>query len=209
MATRHGKGPCDGCAGRIKQKVSALVKAETGVVNSPQTFYEICKEHIEKPPVPDKPCQHFVQTFEFTQKLASHPNTGKLPGLPDTRKLHSMINASNKNVMNICQFLCCCDPCMHDGSECLNNVCPSDWEAFNFSRKSKVPTNLKQWIEASHMQSENTCMQICKINEVDSEQLDWATVLNELSRKQTFMQIYEIMFNPIHCHLWFVSYTLT
>ena len=189
FATRHGKGPCDGCAGRIKQKVSALVKAETGVVNSPQTFYKLCKEHIEKAPVPDKPCQHFVQTFEFTQKLASHPNTGKWPGLPNTRKLHSMINASNKNVMNIHHFLCCCDPCMHDGSECLNNVCPSDWEAFNFSRKCKVATNLKQWIEASHMKNENTCMQICKINEVDSEQFDWASVLNELSNKQTFADL--------------------
>ena len=156
FATRHGKGPCDGCAGRIKQKVSVLVKVETGVVNSPQTFYELCKEHIEKPPVPDKPCQHFVQTFEFTQKLASHPKTGTWPGLPDTRKLHSMINASNRNVMNICCFLCCCDPCMHDGSECLNNVCPSDWYAFNFARKCKVPTDLKQWIEASPLEAENT-----------------------------------------------------
>ena len=39
------------------------------------------------------------------------------------------------------------------------------------------------------MQSESTCMQIRKINEVDSEQLDWATVLNELSRKQTFTDL--------------------
>ena len=66
FATRYGKGPCDGCAGRIKQKVAALVKAETGFVNSPQTFYEICKKHIEKAPIPDKTCHHFVQTFEYT-----------------------------------------------------------------------------------------------------------------------------------------------
>ena len=147
FATRYSKGLCDGCAGRIKQKVSA----ETGVVNSPQTFYELCKEHIEKPPVPDKP---FVQMFEFTQKLASHPKIGTWPGLPDTRKLHSMINASNRNVMNICHFLCCCDPCMHEESECLNNVYPSDWYAFNFARKCKVPTDLKQWIEAIPLEAE-------------------------------------------------------
>ena len=78
-------------------------------------------------------------------------------------------------------------------------------EAFNFSRKSKVPTNLKQWIEASDMQSENTCMEICKINEVDSEQLDWATVLNELSRKQTFADLRNYVqshpLSPLVCEL--------
>ena len=140
----------------------------------------------------------FLQTFEFTQKFASHPRTGTWPGLPDTRKLHSMINASNKNVMNIWHFLCCCDPCMHDGSECLNTVCPNDWYAYNFARKCKVPTNLKQWIEASPLEAENTCTKICKITEVDSEHFEWASVLNILSSKQTFTDLQNyVQSNPL------------
>ena len=64
--------------------------------------------------------------------------------------------------MNICHFLCCCDPCMHDGSKCLKSVCPSSWEAYNFSRKCKVKTNLTQWIEASDSHNENTFTDIHK-----------------------------------------------
>ena len=67
--THPGKGPYDGCAGYVKQKVSALVKTKTAVVNSPETFYEFCKKELEKPPTPNGTCEHFVQTFEFTQKL--------------------------------------------------------------------------------------------------------------------------------------------
>ena len=34
----HGKGPCDACAGRVKQQVVSLVKTETANVNSAKEF---------------------------------------------------------------------------------------------------------------------------------------------------------------------------
>ena len=52
FGTRHGKGPCDGCASHVKQKVAMLVKTGTAVVNSPETFYKFCKKEIEKAPPP-------------------------------------------------------------------------------------------------------------------------------------------------------------
>ena len=132
------------------------------------------------------------------QKLSSCPKTGKWPNLPDTRKLHSLINMSNQNIMNICHFLCCCDPCMHDGSECLNNVCPSSWEAYNFSRKCKVKTNLTQWIEASDSHNENTFTDIHKSTEVVSAQFDWEKVMNSLSRLENFTDLRNfVQTNPL------------
>ena len=68
FATRHGKGPCDGCADRIKQKVSALVKAETGVVNLPQTFYKLCKEHGERKCM-DSPVAQLVEHSKLNQEV--------------------------------------------------------------------------------------------------------------------------------------------
>lgn len=69
--------------------------------------------------------------LEFTQKLVKGPKLSKLTVLPDTRKLHSLIYASNKNVINFRYFLCCCDKCMH-GSECTNNICPDAWQGYKY-----------------------------------------------------------------------------
>ena len=66
------KGPCDGCAGRVKQQVSTLVKTEEFVVNSALSFYEVCHSNLQKNPVPNE-CSHFVQTFHFTPKLPTRP----------------------------------------------------------------------------------------------------------------------------------------
>ena len=131
FGTQHGKRPYDGCAGHVKQKVASLVKSETVVVSSPEKFYEFCKKEIEEAPTQNGACEHFIQTFEFTQKLVRRPNVSKLTALPDTRKLHSLINASNKNIINFRYCLCCCDGCMH-GGECTNNICPDAWQGLQY-----------------------------------------------------------------------------
>ena len=74
----------------------------------------------------------------------------------------------------------------------------SDWYAYNFARKCKVSTNLKQWIEASPLEAENTCTEMCKITEVDSEHFEWVSVLNILSSKQTFTDLQNyVQSNPL------------
>ena len=91
FGVRHGKGPCYGCAGRVKQQVSSIVKTEEFVFNSAMSFYKVCHTSLQKNPLP-KVCSHFVQTFHFTPKLCIRPKTGKWPGIPDTHKIHSIIN---------------------------------------------------------------------------------------------------------------------
>ena len=78
FGTQHGKGPCDGCAGCVKQKVASLVKSHRAVVSSPETFYEICKREIEKVPTKNGSCGHFIQTFEFTKKLVNRPKVDSI-----------------------------------------------------------------------------------------------------------------------------------
>lgn len=79
----HGKGPCDGCAGRVKQCVTAIVKAEEAVINSAESLCEVSKNPLQKDPQVNT-CSHYAQTFEFTHKFTNRPNTSKWPGIPGT-----------------------------------------------------------------------------------------------------------------------------
>ena len=47
FGVRHGKGPCDACAGRIKGRLATIVKTEEWIMNSPTTCFEACKEKFE------------------------------------------------------------------------------------------------------------------------------------------------------------------
>ena len=78
----HGKGPCDACAGRTKQQVVSLVKAEAANVNSAREFYDTCKNHSETKDM--EGCVHFIQQFEFTGKLTKRPSTSSWTTIPDT-----------------------------------------------------------------------------------------------------------------------------
>ena len=75
FATRHGKGPCDGCAGHVKQKVTTLVKTETAVVNSPETFNKFCKKerkHLPQMENVNTLFKHF-NTHQNCQKDQKYP----------------------------------------------------------------------------------------------------------------------------------------
>ena len=95
FSVRHGKGPCDACAGRVKQQVVSLVKTETANVNSAREFYDTCKKYLETKETDG--CVHFIQQFEFTGKLASRPNTDRWTTVPGTHKLHSITTVLKKN----------------------------------------------------------------------------------------------------------------
>ena len=111
FGVRHGKGPCDACAGRVKHQIVSLVKTETVIIKNARDFYEACKEHLET--CNTEGCVHFIQTFEFTPKIPNRPNTSKWTSVPDTRKIHSITNVPKKQVINFKKFLCCCNGCLH------------------------------------------------------------------------------------------------
>ena len=43
---QHGKGPCDACTGRVKQSIKQLVKSNTCIVDTPEAFFKVAKEHL-------------------------------------------------------------------------------------------------------------------------------------------------------------------
>ena len=83
-----------------------------------------------------------MQTFHFTPKLHNRPKTGKWPGIPETHKMHSIINSPGSKVLNIRLKLCCCYNCLHGSDPCTNNVCPEDWSAYNLRLCKFVTLNL-------------------------------------------------------------------
>ena len=171
---RHGKGPCDACAGRVKQQIVSLVKTETVIINTAKDFYEACKEHLETHNT--EGCVHFIQTFEFTPKIPNRPNTSKWTSVPDTRKIHSITNVANKNVINIKKFLCCCNSCIHGDGPCTNQVCPHIWQSFDLQKRKFVPTNMQSW---------DVCL-TCKIWPLSSNNNYWADQIEELSKITSF-----------------------
>ena len=78
-------------------------------------------------------CQHHILTFEFHNKLKSGPNTQKWPGIPETKKFHSIGNTQNGDVY-LCTFSC--KGCLHGNESCSNDVCPDKWRGYSLSGKS-------------------------------------------------------------------------
>ena len=185
FGVRHGKGPCDACAGRVKQQISSLVKTEEVTINSAREFFDACKEHLETRHT--EGCVHFLQTFEFTNKIANRPNTKKWTSVPDTRKIHSITNVPKKGVINIRNFLCCCNGCIHGDGPCTNEVCPDRWRTYDLQKKKFVPTKMWLW---------DVCL-TRKIIPLQSNNNYWADQIEELSKITSF----DVLKHHIHSNV--------
>ena len=179
FGVRHGKGPCDACTGRVKQGIVNLVRTELCVVNTAQTFYEACRDNLEKPPSDSGECKHHILTFEMHPKIKKRPNTQKWTALPDTRKIHSVCTGDSKDVLNFRYFACCCDNCMHGSGPCSNTICPEPWKGFDLLKKKPSAPKMSQWNDSGIP-------------------LTWAARLEKLSLFQSFHDLRKyIRKNPI------------
>ena len=187
FGVRHGKGPCDACAGRVKQKVVNLVKTETSIIHDATDMFNACKEHLQTKENNDGSCLHFLQTYEFTNLIGTRPKTDKWTTVPDTRKLHSVVNCIGTDQINIKSILCCCIGCMN-GTECQNTLCPRPWRGFNLQTKKHTPVNLGSW------KSRTVCKNLLSVEHTDY----WAEHINLLSTITTFADLQEyITWNSI------------
>ena len=183
FGVRHGKSSCDACTGRVKQGVTRLVKNGQAVINKAETFYDTCVEHLEKPmETPDK-CQHYMLTFELHRKVCKRP---KWPGIPETCKLHQIGNTGGK-VLYFRKFSCCCFGWLHGTVPCQNNICPSEFTAFDLGRKKSAEASLKHWfgdqVPDTHM---------CNMSTVDHarvQPINWASILQALAQQRSFVQL--------------------
>ena len=60
LGVRHGKGPCDACAGRVKTQLTNLVKTETCVINNAKSCFEVAKDNSESQWPADGECKHYL-----------------------------------------------------------------------------------------------------------------------------------------------------
>ena len=183
FGVRHGKSSCDACTGRVKQAVTNIVKSEQAVVNSAQSFYSTCVEHLQKPMEASDKCQHYMLTVELHEKICKRPNTKNWQGIPDTRKLHQIGNTGG-NVLYFCKFTCCCFGCLQGTIPCQNTICPSEWEAFDLQKKKTVDANLKHWFGG-----EITNAQMHNIYNAQIHNIDWNAILQRLSEQRSFVQV--------------------
>ena len=178
FGVRHGKGPCDACTGRIKQAVVNLVKTGEVVVNSPETFFEVCDKHLTKSPEPGK-CKHHLMTFEYHKKIKKRPVTTKWNGIPDTRRIHSVCNSGTMRVMNFKYFACCCEGCVYGNGPCSNTICPEPWKGHDMLKNKTNPAVMTQW-------------------HTTGRQITWAERIQKLSEFTNFVQLQNyIRKNPL------------
>ena len=146
FGVRHGKGPCDACAGRIKGRLANLVKTETVVVNSARTCFEACKEHFETNWPKNDECCHYIITFNYVGKLGKRPDTSKWKGVEHTRQhMHSIMNRGDKLKVNVRDVVCLCTGCLHGDSSCKNSKFVDNWQGYDMTVGKEIDPNLSYW----------------------------------------------------------------
>ena len=195
FGVRHGKGPCDACAGRIKGRLAKLVKSETCIVNSARSCFEACKEHFETRWPKNDECCHYMLTFSFTSKIPKRPNTDKWKGVRDTREhMHSVMNTGKDLQLNVRDVVCLCPGCLHGDSICKFSDYVDNWRGFDMKKYDDCPPNFDLW----------NSVQIRKT--VGSrEDYSWGDVRTILASQTTFEDLHAyVKRNPLpffDCHI--------
>ena len=143
FGVRHGKGPCDACAGRIKGRLATLVKTEECIINTPYTCFEACKNNFETKWPNQNQCCHYMLTFNYTSKIGKRPDTSKWNGVKDTRDhMHSIMNTNHNLRINVRDVVCLCTGCMHGDSACKYSEYVYNWRGFDMLNYKQLDADL-------------------------------------------------------------------
>ena len=146
FGVRHGKGPCDACAGRLKGRLSTLVKSEECIINTPMSCFEACKNNFETKWPNRNECCHYMQTFNYTSKIAKRPDTSKWKGVKDTREhMHSIMNTRKNLNVNVRNVVCLCTGCLHGDSLCKYSDYVDEWRGFDMLNYKEVDFDISFW----------------------------------------------------------------
>ena len=146
FGVRHGKGPCDACAGRVKSRLGNLVKTETCIITNAKTCFEAIQEHMETPWPSNNECCHYMLTVNYTPKLGIRPDTKKWKGVKDSRDhLHSITNTGKPLHVNCRYVVCLCEGCLHGDSECRYKEFVDNWEGFDMRKFESAPVDMILW----------------------------------------------------------------
>ena len=146
FGVRHGKGPCDACAGRIKGRLATLVKTEECIVNTPRSCFDACKEKFKTQWPKKKECCHYMLTFNYMQKIGTRPDTSKWKGVESTREhMHSIMNTRKNLNVNVRDVVCLCTGCLHGDSPCKYSDYVDEWRGFDMNTHKPSDVDLTLW----------------------------------------------------------------
>lgn len=107
---QHGKGPADGCIGRVVKHVDTYVRAQyRGLeIYNGVDYFKFCKESLETKKVHDGDCVHFRKAFKYIpSQFFTHYESEARP-IPGLRKYHSIRSTGNRYILEVRENSCFC-----------------------------------------------------------------------------------------------------
>ena len=195
FGVRHGKGPCDACAGRVKSKLASLVKSQNCIITDAKSCFEALQKNMETPWPNKNECCHYILTVNYTRKIPNRPNTKKWQGVKDTREyIHSICNTGKNFTVNVRNVVCLCEGCLHGKSDCRYKDFVDNWTGFDMKNFQPIPADLKLWSSVNIRK---------KVGNRDS--YSWQDAQDKLSSFTSYAELKDyISKNPIpffDCHI--------
>ena len=129
LETGHGKGPCDGVGGSLKRNAQTAASAGVAIVRNAPTMYLWAKDR------PNSSIQFcYVDVYNYWTAYYERSHVFyRIPALPGTRKLHSMMGGINNKYVHYRETTCSCDTCRHGTP---NEAC--GWTKFEFIKAKSL-----------------------------------------------------------------------
>lgn len=107
---QHGKGPADGCIGRIVKKVDAAVRAcEDGLeIFDGIDFFRYCQRTMETKPYYKGDCVHYRRRFKYIPTHDIPQLKHKVKPIQGIRKMHSIRSTGTRYILQARENSCFC-----------------------------------------------------------------------------------------------------
>lgn len=158
FGSRHGKNPCDGEGGVVKNYVTRAVRANSAAVTDAQTFFDFCKERLTKGPTENGVCAHSRRTFvlckvgDICRERSSRVDVKTVPGI---RGIHAVAGVE-PYVVNTRRLSCFCKNCTDSNEDaCLNAGIVDTWVQKKINRIS-TGVNTDEPLSAQRIQVDVT-----------------------------------------------------
>ena len=127
--TGHGKGPCDGVGGSLKWNAQTAASAGVAIVRNAPTMFLWAKDR------PNSSIQYcYVDEYDHWTAYYDRSHVFyRIPVLPGTWKLHSVMVGNNNKHVHYRQTTCSCDICRHGTP---NEAC--GWTKFQFIKAKSL-----------------------------------------------------------------------
>jgi hypothetical protein len=137
--TSHGKGPCDGLGGIVKNKASKAVLSGKAIIQNAKDLVNFCNENLGNVGASSfasrrSKYDHSKRTFMYvdpSELIRDPPNDIKT--ISGTRKLHSVGSTDKGFVVKTRALSCYCQPCVSKEGVCENRKQVDDWHVVAMS----------------------------------------------------------------------------